>query len=62
MNPLSSMTSLKMNNNFLFTLVLLGVTNDLMLANYLVGVVKFDSPRLMMVRHYEGLGLNVDYE
>ncbi len=56
------MTSLKIDNNFLFTSVLLGATYDLSLASCLVGVVNFNSQRLMMVRHYEGLGLNVDYE
>ncbi len=56
------MTSLKTNNNFLFTTVLLGATYDLSLASCLVGVVNFDSPRLMMVRHYEGLCLNIDYD
>ncbi len=40
----------------------LGATNNLTLASCLVGVVNFDSLRLMMVRRYERLGLIVDYE
>jgi hypothetical protein len=40
----------------------IGATDDLMLISCLIGVVKFNLPRLMMVKCYEGLGLNVNYE
>lgn len=40
----------------------LGAINDLTLVSCLIGVVNSNLPRLMMVRHYEGLGLNVNYE
>jgi hypothetical protein len=59
---LASMMGLKTNGHFLFPPMFLGVVDAPTFVGCLIRALKSKSTRLMMVGHYEGLGLNADCE